>query len=608
MSATRRNLGRGIRAAAVAAVVVGALSALAAGAETVRPVGFRGDGSGAFPSAHPVLSWDEGTGRNVLWRTPMPSWSHASPVVVGNRVVVLAEPNQVLCLDARTGQVLWLRVCDQLELFLPADAAPARKAWQCEVRRNREAKDVIAELVFVRTRLQQLAAARAGRTRTAERLLGPACPADLEEIVLDLEADEADLVARKEALEARAKERALLTRYGLRGWRGYYVTRASEAFGAAREVRERLHHDFGLHFEQWGGYVGQTFATPVSDGRHVYVTFGFGQVACYDLEGERQWLTWFRPVPHRAGGKGDGEADLPLRVGCRYTNSPLLAGGRLIVIADCTVRALDPATGKEVWRERFPWRHSARQGQEPAGSPVLATVAGREVVVTSHGRAYAPEDGRVLTSKLPRCIATPLALGDRIVFVPNGRERDGRPGCKVEAVRLAWDGLDALVTETLWTHRDRGAFYHAPVHDRGRLYVRPAGRRLLVLNAADGTLLEEPLEGMDPERLPLTGFGPNPILAGKYLVVPDGTGAVATLRTGPPCRLVALSRVRSEVKEAMAHGDLPFEEVRRRWFSRDLYPWRFHLVASPVADGDRLFLRTHEHVLCIGRGFQASNE
>ena len=45
--------------------------------------GFRVNGQGRFPDSVPVTEW--GPDKNVVWKTPMPSWSNASPVLCGDR-------------------------------------------------------------------------------------------------------------------------------------------------------------------------------------------------------------------------------------------------------------------------------------------------------------------------------------------------------------------------------------------------------------------------------------------------------------------------------------------------------------------------------------------
>lgn len=68
-------------------------------------VGWRGDGTGVFPDAKPPRSW-EAMSPNVVWKTEVGE-SYSSPVVVGDRVLVTAEPDLLLCLDRKSGKVLW---------------------------------------------------------------------------------------------------------------------------------------------------------------------------------------------------------------------------------------------------------------------------------------------------------------------------------------------------------------------------------------------------------------------------------------------------------------------------------------------------------------------
>jgi len=60
---------------------------------------------------------------------------------------------------------------------------------------------------------------------------------------------------------------------------------------------------------------GEAAATPVSDGEHVYVLFGSGVVACFDLQGNRKWATAVG-LKHNEHG---------------YCASPCLIDGKLIV-------------------------------------------------------------------------------------------------------------------------------------------------------------------------------------------------------------------------------------------------------------------------------------
>jgi outer membrane protein assembly factor BamB len=90
----------------VACGVAGAAGADAAdpGPTPGRPVGWRGDGSGQFPSANPVTRWK--VGENVLWKSEVGT-GHSSPIVAGRRLLITSEPDVLVCLDVETGRELW---------------------------------------------------------------------------------------------------------------------------------------------------------------------------------------------------------------------------------------------------------------------------------------------------------------------------------------------------------------------------------------------------------------------------------------------------------------------------------------------------------------------
>jgi outer membrane protein assembly factor BamB len=65
--------------------------------------------------------------KNILWMTELPHRSNATPIVVGDRLFVMAEPDELLCLDAKTGRVLWSAANNFYEALTPEErrAKPA---------------------------------------------------------------------------------------------------------------------------------------------------------------------------------------------------------------------------------------------------------------------------------------------------------------------------------------------------------------------------------------------------------------------------------------------------------------------------------------------------
>ncbi len=43
--------------------------------------------------------------RNILWETPLPDHGHGAPIVVGDRVFVTSEPDELICIDKQTGKI-----------------------------------------------------------------------------------------------------------------------------------------------------------------------------------------------------------------------------------------------------------------------------------------------------------------------------------------------------------------------------------------------------------------------------------------------------------------------------------------------------------------------
>ena len=72
---------------------------------------FRGaDGSGVCTFSDIPADWDGPTGRNILWKSPIPQPGHNSPVIWGDRVFLTGATEtqqQIFCYDLNSGALLW---------------------------------------------------------------------------------------------------------------------------------------------------------------------------------------------------------------------------------------------------------------------------------------------------------------------------------------------------------------------------------------------------------------------------------------------------------------------------------------------------------------------
>jgi outer membrane protein assembly factor BamB len=73
--------------------------------------GFRGPGGGGVsPLTNVPAAWDPQTGAGIAWKVPSPTGGFGSPIVWGDRVFLSggdARKREVVCLDSKTGQVVW---------------------------------------------------------------------------------------------------------------------------------------------------------------------------------------------------------------------------------------------------------------------------------------------------------------------------------------------------------------------------------------------------------------------------------------------------------------------------------------------------------------------
>lgn len=213
--------------------------ALSVAMAVVGSIGWRTDGTGKYPDAVPPVEWSAQT--NVVWKTPMPSWSNATPIIVGERIFVCSEKADLLCVRASDGEILWQRSNDYAQLVPPEQAE--------EVRQEVAKADGISE------QINDLKRKRNGVTKKLKKT-----PDDqtLKDQYAQLRRQIADLAKQFEAVQT-------------------YAT-----------PRTNKDNGYSTH-------------TPVSDGEHVYVLTGLGTVACYDMAGNRKWIKRVDSPTHNYG-------------------------------------------------------------------------------------------------------------------------------------------------------------------------------------------------------------------------------------------------------------------------------------------------------------------
>jgi outer membrane protein assembly factor BamB len=437
-----------LRTTAVTLVVI---SFLVTGRELAAPagetIGWRTDGSGSYPNAHPPLAWSPT--KNVVWRTPMPGYGVSQAVLLDQRVFICSEPATLLCLDRDDGKVLWQKTCTYSELDIEPDVRERLKTELAET----------AELSRKQSAIQK---ERDLLHRSLEKDKTPK-----EEIKAKLRPFDKQI----EDLKNKKLKLALAVRY----------------------TQPPTHPT-----------AGYSAPTPVTNGKDIFVAFGNGLMACYDLEGNRKWL---KLIEHSNAAYA-------------HSGSPILVGDK-VVIHYTDLVALETKTGAEVWRLKRPTSQ---------GTPLVTRIGGVDVILTPYGDMVRAQDGKLLSDRLGSCGANSPILHEGTVYYVRGA---------VSAFRLPAAIAEPMKFQPLWKGNIKGGGYwfSSPVVHEGLLYAANDQGILTVLEAATGKTVYE-------QRLNLGGSTyPSISLAGNRIYVSSDTGTTVVLQPGREYKELARNKL-----------------------------------------------------------------
>lgn len=307
-------------------------------------------------------------------------------------------------------------------------------------------------------------------------------------------------------------------------------------------AREELPHE-GHHKDH--GYAS---ASPTTDGKHLYVSFGSRGIYCYDLEGNNLWEQDLGDMKTR-NGFGEGA-------------SPTVAGDRLIVVwdheADSFVTALDTATGQPVWKQNR---------EEPTcwSTPLVVEHDGKEQVVinaTNRTRSYDLKTGDLIWEcggQTTNAIPSPVTA-DGVVYCMSGFR-----GSAALAIPLSASGNVTDTDAVKWKLSDGTPYCPSPLLYDDLLYFNKSNNGILtVVNAKSGAVLIENqrLDGVRNVYASPVGA------AGRvYFIGRDGSAVV--LEHGPEYKVLATNKLDEGID------------------------------ASPALVGKEMFLRGKDSLYCI---------
>ncbi|HUW55793.1 MAG TPA: PQQ-binding-like beta-propeller repeat protein [Planctomycetota bacterium] len=523
--------------------------------------------------------------KNVVWTCPLPSYSNAQPIIVGDRIFVMSESEDLVCVDKHTGRILWKRSTFYTDCLSDQEkqANPLLKA-AAELTEKLRGETNVDQRIRLRNQIKQTLAKADERAWKEHPQYKDILP--LQEKLKDKTTPDA------ERQELMRKIRSFLEKMeGPKESNPFHsIIKPLEELAAApdtkevdraairRKIEEVLTHAapvprFLTPLHSHIQATGFTTPTPVSDGKYVTIYLGWGIAACYDLDGNRQWASLATDL----GG-----------VGAFNNNSPVLVDDKVVILRNVQMRAYDARTGRVAWttpdlRAKIGvdiW-HGFGTGGNYSASLCAFKLGGTDVVYLNSAIVRA-SDGKVFCPAYenfgsnPR--GTPVPTNDAVYYasctaVFRFPLPDGAPTEGMRLERRSRENYEGGVD----------TYSSILVHD-GLLYALRSMGKLWVYDAETlGVVYTQQLD-MDPySDYDHPGVTPSLSLAGSHIFAFDNQGNGVVFEPGREFKPVATNRIATCVE--------------RKWV---LDPDEI-FQSAPVFEGDRFYLRGETYLYCIGK-------
>ena len=307
---------------------------------------------------------------------------------------------------------------------------------------------------------------------------------------------------------------------------------------ACEVVPHEGHHDTGSFAS----------ASPITDGKLLYASFGSRGIYCYDLEGNLKW-------EKKLG-------DLHMRMSFGEGASPALYGDTLVQICDqeqdSFIVALDARTGEEKWRK-------PREEVSTWGTPLIVEAAGRTQVITSGTtriRSYDLRDGELIwecggLGSNP--IACPVTV-DGLAIAMTGHHNPAGI-----AVPLDSKGDVTETKNIAWKIEGSTPYVPSPLVIGDTIYFTKSRNAILSsVDAKTGTYI------IKQERLPdMSSLYASPVAADGRIYIPSREGTTLVIKSGKELEVLATNKLDETID------------------------------ASPAIVGKDLIIRTETNLYCI---------
>lgn len=301
-----------------------------------------------------------------------------------------------------------------------------------------------------------------------------------------------------------------------------------------------------------------TSPSPVTDGKHVWVVTGTGQVAAYTLDGKQVWTLNLQDIYGEFG------------LNWGYGASPLLYKDRLIIPVlhgmhtdlPSYVVAYDKLTGKRLWKQ-IRDTDARRESPDAYTTPVVLRHKGKDQIVISGGdyvTGHDPATGKELWRSGGlnpgqegnyRIVGSPV-IADGMIYATSRKK-------PILALKAGGSG-DITSTHLVWKWEGPGAPDVPSSVSDGKYYYMVDDRGLVsCLDAKKGTTV------WGPERTAQGTVSSSLVLADGKLYILNENAVTTVVAAGPEYKLLATNELDGS-----------------------------YTLSSPAVAGNSIFIRTGE--------------
>ncbi len=288
-------------------------------------------------------------------------------------------------------------------------------------------------------------------------------------------------------------------------------------------------------------------SSPVTDGEAVFAWFGTGQLVALNRDGTIKWQRHL------------GKEISPFDIQWGHSSSPVIYRDLLILLCDhpsaSYVLAVDKRTGKDRWKA------DRGKGRSSYSTPLVVENAnGAELIVNSTERidAYDAATGRPLwfTGEANRFPIPSPVVHDGVVYASRGY-RSG----PYMAIRAGGSG-DVTGTHVVWRVPTGAPYVTSLLYYDGAVYMANDVGVLTAVDARTGDRLwQQRVDGV---------FSASPVAGGGHVYFVSENGDTIVVKSGKSPEVVARNAIGERA------------------------------LASPAIANGRIFIRTDDHIFCIG--------